>query len=173
MLIDARWTAPIVLAVCLTASVAATGPAAAGTSAPPADQTARAARLLAWVTALASDEFEGRAPGTPGETKTVAYLIEQFRAQADWDLRGALEDIDLLAAVGLEVADGHAYPEWKPGTEVKAVRERALAARQPGPPAAARAPATTPAPATIAAAARAYRQAHEPAIVRELADTPP
>lgn len=27
---------------------------------------------------LASDEFEGRAPGTPGEEKTVAYLIEQF-----------------------------------------------------------------------------------------------
>jgi Zn-dependent M28 family amino/carboxypeptidase len=27
---------------------------------------------------LSSDEFEGRAPGTPGEAKTVAYLIEQF-----------------------------------------------------------------------------------------------
>jgi Zn-dependent M28 family amino/carboxypeptidase len=29
---------------------------------------------------LASDEFEGRAPGTPGETKTVEYLIGQFKA---------------------------------------------------------------------------------------------
>ncbi|WP_228242099.1 M28 family metallopeptidase [Porphyrobacter sp. GA68] len=29
---------------------------------------------------LSSDEFEGRAPGTPGEEKTVNYLIEQFRA---------------------------------------------------------------------------------------------
>ena len=28
---------------------------------------------------LSSDEFEGRAPGTPGEEKTVAYLIEQFQ----------------------------------------------------------------------------------------------
>ncbi len=27
---------------------------------------------------LSSDEFEGRAPGTAGEEKTVAYLIEQF-----------------------------------------------------------------------------------------------
>ncbi|MBT2135439.1 M28 family peptidase [Croceibacterium sp. LX-88] len=27
---------------------------------------------------LSLDEFEGRAPGTPGEEKTVAYLIEQF-----------------------------------------------------------------------------------------------
>ena len=32
------------------------------------------------VKVLASDEFEGRAPNTPGETKTVAYIIEQFKA---------------------------------------------------------------------------------------------
>jgi Zn-dependent M28 family amino/carboxypeptidase len=31
-------------------------------------------------TRLSSDEFEGRAPGTPGEQKTVDLLIEQFRA---------------------------------------------------------------------------------------------
>jgi Zn-dependent M28 family amino/carboxypeptidase len=29
---------------------------------------------------LASDEFQGRAPGTQGETRTVAYLTEQFKA---------------------------------------------------------------------------------------------
>ena len=29
---------------------------------------------------LASDEFQGRAPGTPGEQKTIPYLIEQFKA---------------------------------------------------------------------------------------------
>src|SRR4051794_10948324 len=28
---------------------------------------------------LASDEFQGRAPGTPGEGKTTPYLIEQFK----------------------------------------------------------------------------------------------
>jgi Zn-dependent M28 family amino/carboxypeptidase len=31
------------------------------------------------VSVLASDDFEGRRPGTAGEEKTVAYLIEQFR----------------------------------------------------------------------------------------------
>jgi Zn-dependent M28 family amino/carboxypeptidase len=31
------------------------------------------------VSVLASDDFEGRRPGTPGEEKTVAYLLEQFR----------------------------------------------------------------------------------------------
>lgn len=34
--------------------------------------------LRAVIERLSSDEFEGRAPGTPGEEKTVAYLIEQF-----------------------------------------------------------------------------------------------
>jgi Zn-dependent M28 family amino/carboxypeptidase len=29
---------------------------------------------------LSSDEFEGRAPGTPGEEKTLAYLVEKFAA---------------------------------------------------------------------------------------------
>ena len=29
---------------------------------------------------LASDDFQGRAPGTPGEAKTIPYLIEQFKA---------------------------------------------------------------------------------------------
>jgi hypothetical protein len=35
--------------------------------------------LLKHIKVLASDEYEGRAPGTDGETLTVAYLIEQFK----------------------------------------------------------------------------------------------
>ncbi|MEX2045099.1 MAG: peptidase M28, partial [Opitutus sp.] len=38
-----------------------------------------AADILARTRILASDEFEGRAPGTPGEEKTVSYLAEEFR----------------------------------------------------------------------------------------------
>ena len=36
--------------------------------------------LLAATETLASDEFEGRAPGSEGETKTVAFLTEEFSA---------------------------------------------------------------------------------------------
>jgi Zn-dependent M28 family amino/carboxypeptidase len=36
--------------------------------------------LLRHIGALADDSTEGRAPGTPGEDKTVAYLESQFRA---------------------------------------------------------------------------------------------
>ena len=35
--------------------------------------------LLKHIRALSSDEFEGRAPGTTGEEKTVNYLVEQFK----------------------------------------------------------------------------------------------
>lgn len=36
--------------------------------------------LFRHVRVLASDEFEGRAPGTPGEDKTVNYLVNQFKS---------------------------------------------------------------------------------------------
>jgi hypothetical protein len=36
-------------------------------------------RLSATVRTLASEEFQGRAPGTAGETKTIAYLTDAFR----------------------------------------------------------------------------------------------
>ena len=36
--------------------------------------------VLAHTKVLASDEYEGRAPGTRGEDRTVAYLVDQFKA---------------------------------------------------------------------------------------------
>ena len=42
------------------------------------DETAD--RLLADIQVLAADSLEGRAPGTPGEEKTVRFLAAQFRA---------------------------------------------------------------------------------------------
>jgi Zn-dependent M28 family amino/carboxypeptidase len=45
----------------------------------PAIESIAGADLLGHIKVLASDEFEGRAPGTPGEERTVAYLVEQFR----------------------------------------------------------------------------------------------
>ncbi len=52
---------------------------------PPADldaaaQSIDAKELAARIAHIASDAFEGRAPGSPGEDKTVAYLVEQFRS---------------------------------------------------------------------------------------------
>ncbi len=44
-----------------------------------AGQGASAEALLRHVQVLASDAFEGRAPATPGEDRTVSYLVEEFR----------------------------------------------------------------------------------------------
>ena len=38
------------------------------------------AELSDTVKVLASDAYEGRAPGTPGEAKTIAYLVERLKA---------------------------------------------------------------------------------------------
>jgi Zn-dependent M28 family amino/carboxypeptidase len=55
---------------------------------------------------------------------TNDYHKVSDEVKADWDLRGAVEDVELLTAVGAAVANGSTYPEWKPGTEFKAVREK-------------------------------------------------
>jgi Zn-dependent M28 family amino/carboxypeptidase len=56
-------------------------PPATQTAAPAAaaDQSITPAALLDHIRTLASDEFEGRAPGTPGEERTVNYLVEQLK----------------------------------------------------------------------------------------------
>ena len=50
---------------------------AVGASPPPKVSTARMSEITK---TLASDAFQGRAPGTPGEARTIPYLIEQFKA---------------------------------------------------------------------------------------------
>ncbi len=57
---------------------------------------------------LASDEFEGRKPGTPGEEKTVAYLVEQFRK------------------LGLKPGNGESYLQAVPMVEILAGADASL-----------------------------------------------
>ena len=45
----------------------------------PALETINSDSLLNEIKTLSSDAFEGRAPGTPGEEKTIAYLQQQFQ----------------------------------------------------------------------------------------------
>ncbi|HYD11887.1 MAG TPA: M28 family peptidase [Allosphingosinicella sp.] len=57
-------------------SLAIAAPLAAQAPAP-----VTAADLLRHIRPLASDEFQGRAPGTEGERRTTAYIVEQFQAR--------------------------------------------------------------------------------------------
>jgi Zn-dependent M28 family amino/carboxypeptidase len=79
----------LALAACAPAAqqvdpVPAAQPAAQPAAAPAAPAAPAAAidpaRLEAHVRTLASDEFLGRGPATPGEEKTVAYIAQQFQA---------------------------------------------------------------------------------------------
>jgi Zn-dependent M28 family amino/carboxypeptidase len=40
-----------------------------------------------------------------------------------WNLEGGLEDIGLLYMIGKKLAYGNSWPQWKPGSEFKAIRE--------------------------------------------------
>ena len=62
-------------ALALLAACATTAPEPPRSAAGPIDPV----RMDNMIRTLASDAFEGRAPGTPGEAKTIAYISEQFR----------------------------------------------------------------------------------------------
>lgn len=76
---------PALVAAALVAAVAGMVPAVPAAQAPAtvpltALPAIDPAKVLAHVKALASDAFEGRAPGTAGEATTVAYLVDAFKA---------------------------------------------------------------------------------------------
>lgn len=64
------------VALCISSSLAATP---ADQPSPAASRAIDSASWLAHVTTLSSDQFEGRAAGTPGEKLTTDYLQQQFK----------------------------------------------------------------------------------------------
>jgi len=49
---------------------------------------------------------------------------------ADWDLTGAVQDIELFHQLIVELANSSQWPAWKPGSEFKALREQSAAVRR-------------------------------------------
>jgi Zn-dependent M28 family amino/carboxypeptidase len=75
-------------------------------------------------------EYIGKPPDY-GKTKRDEYTNNDYHAPSDevkpdWDLAGAAEDAKLFLAVGYRVAQAEKFPEWKPGNEFKAIREKSL-----------------------------------------------
>ena len=54
------------------------------------------------------------------------YHAPSDQIKPDWDLAGAVEDAELMAAVGYRVANADKFPEWKPGNEFRAKRDGML-----------------------------------------------
>ena len=60
------------------------------------------------------------------EYTNVDYHQPSDEVKPDWDLSGAVEDAELLFAVGFRVASAARFPEWKTGNEFKAKRDQML-----------------------------------------------
>ncbi len=60
------------------------------------------------------------------EYTTKDYHKPSDEIKPDWDLSGAVEDAQLLTAIGYRIAQTEKYPEWKPGSEFKARRDESL-----------------------------------------------
>jgi Zn-dependent M28 family amino/carboxypeptidase len=81
-------------------------------------------------TAWTSDIL-GKPPGY-GALKGQEFLQRDYHRPSDevkpeWDLSGAVEDLKLLFDVGCRIAATDPYPQWRAGSEFKAVRDRMLA----------------------------------------------
>jgi Zn-dependent M28 family amino/carboxypeptidase len=83
-------------------------------------------RLSNIVKVLASDEFEGRAPGGPGEAKTIEFLIDQFQSvglepggtDGTWTHAVPLIHTQLASNGRLSVSVGDMSQNWIQGLDV-------------------------------------------------------
>ena len=71
-----------------------------------------------------------------GKEQLQLWTEKHYHQRSDeydpsWDLSGAVEDIQLLAEVGLAAADAPSMQTWKPGDEFEAARTQALRAADP------------------------------------------
>ncbi len=76
-------------------------------------------------------ELIGQPPGL-GDQLESEFITERYHKPADqispdWDLSGAVEDMQLLFEVGWAVANGSQFPQWKPHSEFKDRRDEMLA----------------------------------------------
>ncbi len=85
-----------------------------------------------------SDQFSLAKKGVPAlYTKSVTpeddkeFTAKRYHKPSDefdpnWDMKAAVADGDALLQVAIRVANGDKWPEWKPGTEFRAIREQSL-----------------------------------------------
>jgi Zn-dependent M28 family amino/carboxypeptidase len=80
-------------------------------------------------------EYVGK-DSTYGQKKRDEYTENDYhkpsdQVKPDWDLSGAVEDLQAFFQVGYRVAQTDRWPEWKPGNEFKARRDSMLKGDKP------------------------------------------
>jgi Zn-dependent M28 family amino/carboxypeptidase len=66
-----------------------------------------------------------------GRAKRDEYTANDYHApqdeiKADWDMSGAVQDLQLFLAMGYRVGNASRFPEWRVGNEFRAAREASL-----------------------------------------------
>jgi len=82
------------------------------------------------ISAGGGGDYIGRPAGWAEQVRD-AYTAQHYHKPSDeirpdWDLSGALEDLEIYLAVGARAANTARWPEWKPGSEFKARRDTML-----------------------------------------------
>ncbi|MGA0602739.1 M28 family metallopeptidase [Caulobacter sp. KR2-114] len=72
---------------------------------------------------------------TAGRAWATEYTAHRYHQpadewSADWDLSGQVQDITLLYDLGRDLATSDRWPDWKPGSEFKALRDATSAERK-------------------------------------------
>ena len=70
-----------------------------------------------------------------GQAWVDAYTGNCYHQACDavddsWNLDGAAQDIDLMLDIGRDLATSDRWPEWKPGSEFKAIRDKSAGVRK-------------------------------------------
>ena len=76
------------------------------------------------------DDFVGKPAGW-GLAMSQKFTAEDYHKPSDvvkpyWNLDGGVDDLELLFSVGYRVANAGRFPEWKAGTEFRALRDAML-----------------------------------------------
>jgi Zn-dependent M28 family amino/carboxypeptidase len=71
-----------------------------------------------------------------GKQKHDEYTALHYHQPSDeydsatWNLEGGLQDIELIYLIGKKLANEHTWPQWKTGSEFKAIRDKTAGERQ-------------------------------------------
>ena len=76
------------------------------------------------------DRAGGRADALVDQYNSQCYHQRCDEFRDEWDMAAAAQDGALVHALGLEVANGDRWPEWRPGVDFSAARAKSRAARR-------------------------------------------
>ena len=71
-----------------------------------------------------------------GKQKHDEYTAQHYHQPSDeydaktWDLSGGLQDVGLVYLIGKKLAFGNSWPQWKAGSEFKAIRDKSAQERK-------------------------------------------